>query len=125
LSYLSEEEEYKLLITNNDTYSEYPDSKTISEIFEEQAFNTPDSVSLVYKDSIITYKELNRISNQVAAYLRNKFSIQEGDLIAIMTDQPDKMVIGLLGILKSGAGYVPVDKSYPSDRIEFILRIQK
>ncbi|HLX53274.1 MAG TPA: amino acid adenylation domain-containing protein, partial [Aquella sp.] len=76
---------------------------------------------VIYEDKKLTYKELNERANQLAQYLRETYQIKGDDLIALCMDRSEYMLIAILGVLKSGAAYIPMDPSYPNDRISFIL----
>jgi len=98
----------------------YPKDKTAIEIFEQQVRTTPDSVALKFKDTELSYKQLNERANQLAHYLLNKGVTPEMP-IPICINRSVEMIVGILGILKSGAAYVPIDPQYPQQRIEFML----
>ncbi|HEY1496852.1 MAG TPA: AMP-binding protein, partial [Candidatus Solibacter sp.] len=92
----------------------------IHQLFEQQAERTPDAVAVVFRDRHLTYRELNRRSNQLAHYLGHR-GIQPGDLVAVCVERSLEMVVGLLGILKAGAAYVPLDPASPGERLDFLL----
>ena len=94
--------------------------KTIVDLFEEQAGKTPDAPAVVYEDRELTYRELNARANQLAHHLRS-LGVRTNDLVGICADRSLDMVVGLLGILKAGAAYVPFDLAYPRDRLAFML----
>jgi amino acid adenylation domain-containing protein len=121
LKYLSKEETELLLNKFNDTAYDYPRDKTIIDLFEEQAGLTPDHVAIVYDEKKITYKELNERSNQLAAYLRKNYAVQPDDLIGIKLERREQIVIAILGVLKSGAAYFPIDAEYPESRIAYMV----
>jgi amino acid adenylation domain-containing protein len=121
LDYLNEEEKQHLLVSFNDTQIAYPSDRSIAELFEEQATKTPGNIALVFENKQLTYRELNEQSNRLANYLRAEHSIQADDRIALMVDRSEWLMIAILGILKSGAAYVPVDAAYPKTRKSFIL----
>ena len=106
----------------NKTEAEYPEDRTIQNVFEEQVLNTPDNIAVVYEDTKLTYKELNERSNQLAHYLINNFDIKPDTLIALCLDRSEHMLIAILATLKAGGAYVPIDPSYPEDRIKYILQ---
>jgi amino acid adenylation domain-containing protein len=105
----------------NETAADYPYDKTIGDLFEEQAEQTPDHVAVVFEERKLTYKELNDKANQVAHYLRDQYRIKSDDLVGVMLDRSEEMIVALLGVLKSGGAYVPIDPEYPEERIKFIL----
>ncbi|MCK4260471.1 MAG: amino acid adenylation domain-containing protein [Halanaerobiales bacterium] len=117
---LSKEEKDKVLYKFNNTYAEYPRDKTLHELFEEQVEKTPDHIALIYQNQKLTYRELNEKANQLARTLQGK-EIKPEELVGIMVERSLKMIIGIIGILKSGAAYLPIDPKYPSDRIRYIL----
>nr|WP_225630014.1 amino acid adenylation domain-containing protein [Cysteiniphilum sp. 19X3-34] len=118
---LSKEEYQKIIIDWNNTDKPYPRDKTICQLFEEQVEKTPNHIAIVFEEKQFTYKELNAKSNQLARYLQTLSNIQPDDLIAICLDKSLEMIVGILGILKSGAAYVPIDPNYPNERVKYIL----
>ena len=121
LDYLSAGEKNILLFDFNQTDYDYSQD-TIIELFEAQALKNPHHIALVYHDIQLTYAELNARSNQLGHYLKDTYSIHPDDLIGIITDRSDWAIIGLLGILKSGAAYVPVDPELPIERNNYIIQ---
>ncbi|MFT5823206.1 MAG: amino acid adenylation domain-containing protein [Crocinitomix sp.] len=120
LDYLSKSEKAQQLIDFNTTEIDYPKDKTIGELFAAQAQMTPNKVALVFEDKTLTYKELDEQSNQLAHYLKENYKIQPDDLVAIRQERSEWMLISILGVLKSGGAYVPIDPEYPSERIAYI-----
>ncbi len=118
---LSEEERNKILYEFNNTSAEYPKDKTIHELFEAQVEQTPDSIAVVFEDKKLTYRELNEKANSLARVLRNK-GVKADSIVGIMVERSLEMIVGIIGILKSGGAYLPIDSSYPKDRIEYILK---
>ena len=121
---LSKIEKHKILVDFNNTSTENPKDKTIIDIFEEQAAKTPDNIAAVFLNEELTYRELNERANQLANYLRSK-GVKSDTLVPVCTDPGLEMIIGIFGILKSGAAYVPIDTEYPEDRINYILQDTK
>ena len=121
LPMLSESEENQLLKEFNDTYADHPKDKSITDLFEDQAARTPQEIAIVFEDSQITYRELNERSNRIAHYLRKK-GIKEETLVPVCMDRSIDMIAGVIGILKAGAAYVPIDPDYPEERISYILK---
>ncbi|QQR01168.1 amino acid adenylation domain-containing protein [Enterocloster clostridioformis] len=121
LSMTDAEEEKRLLVDFNATEAEYPYDKTIIDLFEEQVEKTPNRIAAVYGNQELSYMELNARANRLAHKLRTDFEIQPDDFVAIMADRGLEMVVGIFAILKSGAAYVPIDPTYPEERIQFIL----
>lgn len=119
LTLLSEEERNKILFEWNDTAADV-DIKCMHEMFSDAVRKYPDRTALESGDQKYTYKELDEISNRLANKLI-KEGITPGDFIGICLIRSAEMIISLLGILKSGAAYVPVDPSFPEDRIKYLL----
>ena len=104
--------------TNN---CSYPSTKTISQLFEEQVTKTPNNIAIKYNNSFLTYDELNKKANQLANFLRN-LGIKPNDVIGLRLNKSLEMIIAILGIIKSGACYLPIDLSYPQERVSFMLK---
>ncbi len=100
--------------------NDYPRDKTIHELFEEQVRQRPDSTALVFADVRLTYRELNSRANQLAHFLTRQ-GIVRGHRVAICLERSVEAIVGILAILKSSAAYVPLDSSYPKERLNFIL----
>ncbi len=120
IHYLTDKEEQQLLADFNNTAVAYPKDKTIVDLFEEQAARTPNTIAVVFEETQITYQELNQSANQLANYLRENYSIEPNDLVGLKLERNEKMIVAMLGILKSGAAYVPIDIHYPEDQIAYI-----
>ncbi len=114
------DEKNKILYEFNDTKADYPRDKTIVQLFEEQASKTPDNIAVKINDDEITYKELNKKSNQLAYYLLNH-GVLPNEVIAVRTDKRIEMIVAILGIIKAGACYLPINLSYPKDRVDFMI----
>ncbi len=121
IEYLSDKEKYDLLHFNNNEDINYPANKTIVELFEEQVSKTPGNTALVFKDKKITYSDLDKLANQLAHYLIENYEVKPDDLIGVMLNRSEWSIISLLGILKAGAAYVPIDPEDPSSRKDFII----
>ncbi len=117
---LSDEEENLILSKFNDTKMEYPSDKTIQELFEAQVEKTPDNIAVIFEGKKLTYRELNEKANSLARVLRDK-GIKADSIVSIMVDRSLEMIIGMLGVLKAGGAYLPIDPSYPKQRIEYML----
>jgi len=94
--------------------------KTIPVLFEEQAERIPDAVAVVYEGAELTYRELNERANRLAHYLRG-LGAGPGARIGICVERSLEMVVGVLGILKAGCAYVPLDRNYPQERISYMV----
>jgi amino acid adenylation domain-containing protein len=119
LSLLTEEERHKLLVEWNSTEQPYPPA-CIHELFEMQALQTPDAVALAAEGAQLTYKELNQKANQVARHLQ-VLGVEAEHRVAVYMHRSLDMVVGVLGILKTGAAYLPIDPAYPLERVRFML----
>jgi len=117
---ISEQERQKILVEWNNTQADFPLNHCLHQLFEDHVASTPDAAALFYKDSTLTYAELDKKSNQLANFLIAQGTGPES-LVGICTERSTEMVVGILGILKAGAAYVPVDPAYPKDRIRFML----
>ncbi len=113
------DEYLRILVDWNATECSYPRDRCIHQLFEQQTERTPESIALVFGDRQLTYRELNRRSNRVAHHLRT-LGVKPHDLVGICVERSLEMVVGLLGILKSGAAYVPLDPAYPAERLDFM-----
>ena len=119
LSLLTETERQQLLVEWNDTEADY--SKNLfHQLFEMQVEQTPEAIALVFEDEQLTYRELNSRSNQLAQYLR-QLGVGAEVLVGICIERSCAMVVGVLGILKAGGAYMPLDPSYPQERLSFML----
>src|SRR5258708_17220961 len=117
---LLSEIEQRQLATWNATQQNYPRDLCIPQLVAKQAAATPDAVALVAGDHVLSYRELNRRANQLAHYLR-ALGVGPNVLVGLCIERSPDMVVGLLGILKAGGGYVPLDPAYPSERLVFML----
>jgi amino acid adenylation domain-containing protein/non-ribosomal peptide synthase protein (TIGR01720 family) len=121
LTYLGVEERKIIENKFNNTTTVFPDNKTIIDQFEEQVQLQPEQVAVQFGETSLSYQAVNTASNQLANYLIDQINVQPNDRIALLMEPSEQLTIALLGILKSGAAYVPVDTNYPQERIDFIL----
>ena len=117
---ITELEKHQILYEFNNTQTDYPKNKTIHQMFEEQVERTPENVALLFEGKTLTYKELNKKSNQLARKIRAKGVIPD-TIVGIIAERSFEMIIGIFGILKSGGAYLPIDPDYPEERIRFML----
>lgn len=120
LEILSADEKKTLLFDFNNTTAEYPIDKCVHQLFEEQVKKTPDKIAVVACDRTLTYKELNEDANKIAHSLIEK-GIGRGDIVAIILSRESHLVPAMFGVLKTGAAYMPLDPSYPQDRIDYLI----
>ena len=115
------EEKNKVLYEWNDNDVAYPHINGLHKFFERQVEKTPDSPAVFFENEYCTYQELNERANQLAHYLIN-IGAKKNTAIGLFLDRSIDMIVGMFGIMKSGAAYVPLDIKYPSDRIAAILK---
>ena len=121
LDYLSATEKEQLLLTFNDTAKAFPQDKTIVDIFEEQAVAHPEEEAVVFEDTVLNYAQMNAVANQLAAHLRKHYDIQADDRVGICLQRSHWLMVAIMGIMKSGGGYVPIDPDYPQERIDYMI----
>ncbi|MFE0171114.1 amino acid adenylation domain-containing protein [Streptomyces sp. NPDC059002] len=105
----------------NRTEADFPADTTLHGVFEEKAAAWPDEIALVYRDTRLTYRELNERANQLAHYLRSVVQLRPNDLVGLVLDKSELMITAILAVWKTGAAYVPIDPGYPDDRVAFML----
>jgi len=121
LPLLTEAERRQLLVEWNGTKTDCPQDLCVHQLFEAQAERTPDAIAIVFEAEQLTYGELNRRANQLAHHLR-ALGVGPEALVAICVERSLEMIIGLLGILKAGGAFVPLDPAYPKERLAFMLK---
>ena len=125
LNFLTKEEENVLLSEFSGINTPYPDHLSLIRLFEEQVVNTPENIAVVFKNESITYARLNEVSNQFANYLQHQLGIKQGALVGIKLTRNEWMIAAILGVLKNGGAYVPIDPKYPAERVEYIQKDSK
>ncbi len=120
IEYLSVLERQELLERFNDTKKAYPNTETVVSLFESQVSQTPKNRALVYLEKSYSYDALNSLSNQLGDFLRKEYAIESDDLIGIQLERSEWLIIAILGVLKSGGAYVPIDPEYPQERIDYL-----
>lgn len=123
LPVLSPEETQTLVSTWNDTARPFDDA-CVHELIERQVARAPTATALAFRDETLSYDELNRRANRVAWQLQ-ALDVAPGQMIGIFAERSIAMVVGLLGILKAGAAYVPMDPAYPGERLAWMLEDAK
>jgi len=121
LNLLSERENRQLLQEFNRTAAEYPRNYSVADLLEATAAGNPDAVAVVCGRRRVTYRELHARSNQLARHLRDLGMPPEA-VVGICLERSPELVIGLLGILKAGAAYLPLDPRFPDDRLDYIVK---
>jgi len=122
LAYLSKPEEQYLTESVNTTRLPYPSHETIKGLFEEQVEKTPQATALVFQDKAWSYASLNEYANRLSDYLKKEYKVQPGDYAGIMLHRGETLILSVLGILKAGCAYIPVDPEFPQERIAYIMQ---
>ena len=118
---LSEQEKNELLDLGNHNETIKLSETNILKRFEEQVKKQPSTKAVVFEDETLTYQELDEQANQIANYLLNQ-NIQKGEIVGILLERSTNLIISILGVLKAGAVYMPIDSSYPETRIKYMLK---
>ncbi|MDZ8085081.1 MAG: amino acid adenylation domain-containing protein [Nostoc sp. DedQUE12b] len=120
LSLLNASEQEQLLFKFNQTRANYPQDTSLHKLFEQQVELTPDSLALISESEELTYRQLNHRVNQLVHYLQ-KQGVKKDTLVALCLERSIDMVVGIIAILKTGGAYIPLDPSYPVERLNFML----
>jgi amino acid adenylation domain-containing protein len=120
IDYLSAAEKQELLYTFNDTAIDYGD-KTVMKLVEEQAARTPDKIALEFEEKVLTYGKLNEHSNCLAHVLKDSHQQSNTTRVGVMLERSLESVIAMIGVMKTGACYVPIDHEYPTERVKYII----
>ncbi|WP_017304217.1 amino acid adenylation domain-containing protein [Spirulina subsalsa] len=120
LSLIPPQDWEKLTTEWNQTQTPYPQDHCIHHLIEQQARKTPHKVAITFNGQSLTYHELNQRANQLAHTLQQR-GVRTESLVGICIKRSLEMFIGLLGILKAGAAYVPLDPSYPQEHLNFMV----
>jgi len=120
LPVLTRQEMNRVLVDWNDTAKEFPALASVHELIGAQVERTPDEVAVIYEEDRLTYRELDARANQLANYLRG-LGFGPGTPVGICLERSTQMVIALLGVMKAGAVYVPLDPEYPKERLAFMI----
>ena len=120
LELLSEGEREEILFGLNNTKTEYPKGKCLHELFENQVERSPEAMAVTHEGQRLTYRELNERSNRLAHYLK-RMGLGSEVLVGLYMERSLEMIVGLLGIVKAGGAYLPLDTNYPRERVEYIL----
>jgi amino acid adenylation domain-containing protein len=120
LNLLGANERNELLAQFGSQACTYAVQKNLSQLFEEQAERTPEAVALVFDEARVTYGELNARANRLAHHLQS-LGVGPEVIVGICTERSLEMVVAVLGVLKAGGGYLPLDPSYPRDRLAFMI----
>ncbi len=121
LSLLNKDMQQKVLYDFNRTAAPYAKEKLVHQLFEEQVLNTPDLPAVMDRLSGLSFSALNEQANRIAHYLIQEYKIGAGDLIGVLLPRNPQTVACIMGILKAGAAYVPLDPVYPAERLQYIV----
>lgn len=122
--YLDETEKNMLLDVWNSTECPFPKGRCIHQLFEERVVESPNKVAVYYEGKQMSRATLNKYSNQLAHYLI-ELGVKKGDIVAIYSNKSINFIIGVLGVLKAGCAYLPIDSSYPKSRVQHIINNSK
>ncbi|TCP53368.1 amino acid adenylation domain-containing protein [Tumebacillus sp. BK434] len=117
---MTKKEQHQLLVLWNDTAAEFPRELCLHELFEQQAERTPDAPAVLYQEQLLTYGELNARANGVAERLLQQ-GVGPDVLVGISAERRPELVIAVLGVLKAGGAYLPLDPDYPTERLLYML----
>src|SRR5437773_4321249 len=120
LPILTQEERHQLLVEWNQTKTKYPRDACIHELFETQANAAPDALAIAFGSQRLTYRQLNERSNQLAHHLR-ALGVGPDVLVGVCMERSIGMIVSFLAILKAGGAYLPLEPSYPRERLAFML----
>ena len=118
---LGEDERRLLFVEWNNTQTETnrSDARCVHQLFEAQVEQVPDSVAVIFEQERLTYRELNSRANQLAHHLQG-VGIGPEDLVGVALDRSLELIVGLVGVLKAGAAYLPLDPAYPVERLAYL-----
>ncbi|TSC24491.1 MupA/Atu3671 family FMN-dependent luciferase-like monooxygenase [Corallococcus sp. Z5C101001] len=119
LPLLTQEERHELVVSRNETRVPLPADRNLHARIEAQVARTPDAVALIFEDQHLTYRELDVRANQLAHHLR-ALGVKADQPVALCTERSLEMIVGVLGILKAGGAWLPLDPSFPADRLSTI-----
>jgi amino acid adenylation domain-containing protein len=120
LPLLDNAERNRILLEWNDTHRDYSRDVRLHELIEAQVERTPDAIAAVFEDECLTYREVNRRANQLAHRLC-KLGVGPEVIVGVFAERSIEMVVGLVATLKAGGAYLPLDPSYPAERLSFML----
>ncbi|MEM0578417.1 amino acid adenylation domain-containing protein [Flavobacterium polysaccharolyticum] len=125
IEYISESERHQLIYDFNNNVVSYPKDKTLIDLFTSKALKYYKNKALFFNGLSYSYKELDRLSNQLANCLKDDFKVVKGDFIGVELERNANVIISILGIMKAGAVYIPIDTAYPESRKSYIYEDTK
>ncbi|WGV24574.1 non-ribosomal peptide synthetase [Halotia branconii] len=120
LSLLTARERQQILVEWNQTQTDYDQNQCVHQIFERQAQLTPHAVAVELGEQKLTYRELNHRANQLAHFLQS-LGVKSEVLVGICVERSVEMLVAMLGVLKAGGAYLPLDPAYPQERLAYML----
>ncbi|MEM8523602.1 MAG: amino acid adenylation domain-containing protein [Bacteroidota bacterium] len=120
LNLLSKGEQQQILVDWNLTSTPLPDASSVLQLFDKQSLESPNKIAVTSQNKQITYQELQSKAKTIAHFLQQQ-NVQPNQLVGLLTRPSLEMIIGILGILKAGAAYLPLDAEYPKERLEYML----
>lgn len=120
LDLLTPDEKTQLLKGFNNTAAPYAKDKTVINLFEAQAASVPNKAAVVHGPVQLSYQQVNETANRLAAYLTQAMGVQPGNTVAIQLGRSGWLVTAILGVLKAGAAYLPIDPAYPAERMAWM-----
>ena len=122
LNYIPPAEQQHLLVSQNNTKQPYDEEKCLHQYFEDQVVVAGAGTAIVFDNQTISYEVLNEGANKVAHHLLTAHGLQPGTVVGLCIDRGPKMVMAMLGIMKAGGCYLPIDPDFPKDRIAYLLK---
>ena len=121
LQLLPPREQHQLLVEWQNTGTEFPHQACIHHLFEAQVVRTPDKIAVECGQELITYQNLNNRANQLASFLQ-QLGVGPDVLVGVCLERSIEMLVAILGVLKSGGAYIPIDPTYPKERIAYLIQ---
>ena len=120
LPLLTKEEQQQLLVQAQPRRQDYGPYRCLQELFEEQVERTPEATALVHEEQQLSYAELNQRANRLAHYLQRR-GVGPEQVVGLLLERSLEMVVAILGVLKAGGAYLPLDPAYPQERLSYML----
>ena len=118
---LLDDKQTALLDSFNNTEVPYDNTQTVISLFHKQVESVPDNIAVIYHDVRLTYRQVDEMSDRIAAYFIQK-GLKNEDVVSVLIPRSEWMVIASLGVLKAGCAYQPLDPSYPKERLNFMMQ---
>ncbi|MEM7086884.1 MAG: amino acid adenylation domain-containing protein [Bacteroidota bacterium] len=125
ISCIAPSERQQLLIHFNETKLDFPEHRTVLDLFDDQVKNTPNAMAIAFDGKELTYKELDDKANKLGHYLMSALLVEAEDFVGVLLDRSDWLVVSLLSVFKIGATYVPMDPNNPEERIKHMQNDSK